>query len=73
VLYYGTPENIAKAVRDEIELLTHLFLLNRDEKLDVFIKKKIELLNRCLAQVERLPPGEYQLVAINTCELIPLI
>jgi len=71
VLYYGTPENIAKAVRGEIELLTHL--LNRDERLDVFIKKKIELLNRCLAQVGRLPPGEYQLVAINTCELIPLI
>jgi hypothetical protein len=71
VLYYGTPENIAKAIRDEIELLTHL--LNRDERLDVFIKKKIELLNRCLVQVGRLSPGEYQLVAINTCELIPLI
>jgi hypothetical protein len=71
VLYYGTPENIAKAIRDEIELLTHL--LNKDERLDVFIKKKIELLNRCLAQVGKLPPGEYQLVAINTCELIPLI
>jgi hypothetical protein len=71
VLYYGTPENIAKAVGYEIELLIHL--LYRDEKLDAFIKKKIELLNRCLAQVRRLPPGEYQLVAINTCELIPLI
>jgi translation initiation factor RLI1 len=71
VLYYGTPENIAKAIKDEIELLTHL--LNKDEKLDVFIKKKIELLNKCLAQVGRLSPGEYQLVAINTCELIPLI
>jgi hypothetical protein len=71
VLYYGTPENIAKAIRDEIELLTHL--LNRDERLNVFIKKKIELLNRCLAQVGKLPPGEYQLVAINTCEFISLI
>lgn len=68
MLYYGTPENIAKAIRDE---LTHL--LNKDERLDVFIKKKIELLNRCLAQVVKLPPGEYQLVAINTCEHIPLI
>jgi len=48
-------------------------LLNRDEKLDAFIKKKIELLNKCLAQVGKLPPGEYQVVAVNTCEVIPLL
>jgi hypothetical protein len=71
MLCYGRPEDVAKAIKNEIELLTAL--LNRDEKLDVFIKKKIELLNKCLAQVRRLPPGEYQLVAVNTCELIPLI
>jgi hypothetical protein len=71
MLYYGQPEDVAKAIKNEIELLTAL--LNRDEKLGAFIKKKIELLNKCLAQVRRLPPGEYQLVAVDTCELIPLI
>ena len=71
MLYYGRPEDVAKAIKNEIELLTAL--LNRDKKLDVFIKKKIELLNRCLAQVGRLPPGEYQIVAVNTCEIIPLV
>ncbi len=71
VLYYGRPEDVAKAIKNEIELLT--VLLNRDEKLDAFIKKKIELLNKCLAQVGKLPPGEYQVVAVNTCEVIPLL
>jgi len=71
VLYYGSPEDIVKAVRKEVELLTAL--LNRDKKLDMFIKQKIELLNKCLTQIEKLPPGEYQLVAVNTCEVIPLL
>jgi hypothetical protein len=71
MLYYGQPEDVAKAIKNEIELLTAL--LNRDEKLDAFIKKKIELLNKCLAQVWKLPPGEYQVVAVNTCEVIPLL
>lgn len=70
MLYYGKLEEIIKAVEREIELLTSLY--ERDEKLDEFIKKKVELLNRCVAQLRKLPSGEYQLVAVNSCEVIPL-
>ncbi|ACB38986.1 hypothetical protein [Pyrobaculum neutrophilum] len=70
MLYYGRPEDLARAVRREIELLGAL--LNIDERLDAFIKRKIELLNRCLSQVERLPQGEYQLIAVGGCEIVPI-
>ncbi|WP_053240358.1 hypothetical protein [Pyrobaculum islandicum] len=70
MLYYGKPEDLAKAIMREIELLNTL--LNIDERLDVFIKKKIELLNRCLAQVGKLPQGEYQLIAVDICEIVPI-
>ncbi|MEM0468604.1 MAG: hypothetical protein QXT27_05355 [Pyrobaculum sp.] len=70
MLYYGRLEEIIKAVEREIELLNSLS--ERDNRLDAFIKKKVELLNKCIAQMKRLPPGEYQLVAVNNCEIIPL-
>lgn len=70
MLYSGRLEELINAVTKEIDMLNGL--LGRDKKLDLFIKHKIEILNKCLSQLRRLPPGEYQLVAINSCEIIPL-
>ncbi|MFN3804106.1 MAG: hypothetical protein ACK4SY_03525 [Pyrobaculum sp.] len=70
MLFYGRPEELINAVLREIELLNSL--LNRDKRLDAFIKRKVELLNLCLQQLKRLAPGEYQLVALESCEIVPL-
>ncbi|MFN7105394.1 MAG: hypothetical protein ACK4M3_02235 [Pyrobaculum sp.] len=70
MLSYGKPEELIGAVLRELELLESL--LNRDKRLDVFIRRKVELLNLCLQQLKRLAPGEYQLVALDSCEVVPL-
>ncbi|RFA97438.1 hypothetical protein [Pyrobaculum aerophilum] len=70
MLCYGRLDDILRTIQREIELLSTL--LNRDKKLDNYIKRKIDLLNICINNIKRLPPGEYQIVAINSCEIIPL-
>ncbi|AFA40486.1 hypothetical protein Pogu_2459 [Pyrobaculum oguniense TE7] len=71
MLYYGRPEELLRAVEQEMELLNSL--INYNKKLDNFIKRKINILKECILQIKRLPPGEYQLIALNDCELVPLV
>jgi translation initiation factor RLI1 len=70
MLCYGKPEELIRIIQREIELLSSL--INIDKKLDSFIKKKLELLNVCMNQIKKLPGGEYQIVAVESCEIIPL-
>lgn len=70
MLCYGKPEELTRIIQKEIELLSTL--INRDKKLDNFIKRKLELLNMCINQIKKLSSGEYQIVAVESCEIIPL-
>lgn len=70
MLSYGKPEQLVETIQREIEMLKSL--LEIDKKLDVFIVKKIDLLEQCIRQLKRLEPGEYQLIALDKCEIVPI-
>lgn len=71
MLYYGRPEEIAEAVRREMQLLQGL--VGRHPRLDRYIRRKWALLNECLKALERLDAdSEYQLIAVEDCQLVPI-
>jgi hypothetical protein len=70
MINYGSPRELAEAIRREVELLESLRGLDR--RLDAFIKRRVGLLRACLARVEGAPHGVYQLVAVDSCELVPV-
>lgn len=71
MLYYGRPDEIAKAIRREVELLQGL--AGRHSRLDRFIRRKSALLSECLKALEKLDADlEYQLIAVERCEVVPL-
>jgi len=71
MLLYGRPKDLLVAIERELELLAEL--AGRDKRIDEFIKRKTELLKSCRKAVERLEVGEYQLVAVDKCYIIPLL
>jgi len=70
MLLYGRPKDLLAAIERELELLAAL--AGRDKRIDDFIKRKVELLKSCREAVEKLGPGEYQLVAVDKCYVIPV-
>jgi len=70
MLLYGRPKDLLAAIERELELLAAL--AGRDKRIDDFIKRKVELLKSCREAVEKLESGEYQLVAVNKCYIVPI-
>jgi len=71
MLLYGRPKDLLAAIERELELLAAL--AGRDRRINESIKRKVELLKSCREAVERLGVGEYQLVAVDKCHIIPLL
>jgi len=71
MLLYGRPKDLLAAIERELELLAAL--AGKDKRIDDFIKRKAELLKSCRETMERLEVGEYQLVAVDKCYVIPLL
>jgi len=69
-LLYGRPKDLLAAIERELELLAAL--AGRDKRIDDFIKRKAELLKSCREAVEKLESGEYQLVAVDKCYIVPI-
>lgn len=70
MLLYGRPEELIEAIQREVEMLKSL--LKIDKRLDTFIVNKINLLEQCIRQLKKLEPGEYQLIALDKCEIVPI-
>lgn len=70
MLLYGKPEELIKAITEELELLASI--TNIDTKLDEFIRNKSVLLKKCIEELSKYKPGEYQVIAIKSCTIIPL-
>jgi len=70
MLLYGRPKDLLAAIERELELLAAL--AGRDKRIDEFIKRKGELLKSCRETVEKLEAGEYQLVAVDKCYIVPI-
>jgi len=70
MLLYGRPKDLLAAIERELELLAAL--AGRDKRINDFIKRKVELLKSCRETVEKLESGEYQLVAVDKCYVVPV-
>jgi len=70
MLLYGRPKDLLAVIERELELLAAL--AGRDKRIDDFIKRKVELLKSCREAVEKLESGEYQLVSVDKCYIVPI-
>ncbi len=70
MILYGTPEELAKALEEEVAKL--LSLKGRDPHLDKFIDKKLKMLKECWTKLRGIRSSQVQIIAISSCYLVEL-
>ncbi|MEZ0247834.1 MAG: type II/IV secretion system protein [Thermoproteus sp.] len=70
MILYGSPEELVKALQEEVEKL--LSLKGRDAHLDKFIDMKLRMLKDCIEKTRKTTYNTIQIVALNNCYIIEI-